>query len=84
MITDEGVGYLNNFNDSTLGDILYFDNTLRIRHGKQESGSRYGIVFYTTSRKLMIKLSNRIVLYDWLEAIADSVRRSPYIQINRF
>lgn len=61
-----------------------FDHTLRVRVGIHYTGEKYGIVLYTSSRRLKIKVRDSYELADWIEGIADSIAKSPYCKKNRF
>lgn len=61
-----------------------FDHTLRVRVGIHYTGEKRGIVLYTSSRRLKIKVKNHFELIDWLEGIIDSISKSPYCKKNRF
>lgn len=84
IISSEGIGYTNEFNQTEFRDILFFDNTLRVRHGEKYGGDDFSIVLYTSSRKLRIRVNNLVELLDWMEGLCDSVKASPYCKINRF
>lgn len=63
---------------------MFFDMTLRIRHGERYGEGDFTILLYTSSRKLKIRLKNLIELLDWMDGIANSIMESPYCKINRF
>ena len=84
ILTEEGIGYTNKIGDRDFRDVLMFDHTLRVRVGIHYTEEKYGIVLYTTSRRLKIKVKNSYELADWIEGIADSISKSPYCKKNRF
>lgn len=70
--------------DYDFRDVLMFDHTLRVRVGIHSTEEKRGIILYTSSRRLKIKVRNDFELIDWLEGIIDSISKSPYCKINRF
>lgn len=84
ILTEEGIGYTNEFNQKQFRDIMFFDNTLRIRHGEKYSDQVKGIVIFTSSRKLKVKFDTDFELIDWYIAIVESVSKSPYCKENRY
>lgn len=84
ILTEEGIGYTNKIGDRDFRDALLFDHTLRVRVGIHYTEQKFGIVLYTSSRRLMIKVRNGYELADWIEGIVDSISRSPYCKDNRF
>lgn len=84
MLTEEGIGYVNNFRDKHWRDILMFDKTIRVRHGIRYTGNRKGMEIHTSSRKLRIKFKTMHDLYDWLESLIDCICNCPYIKKTRF
>jgi phospholipase D1/2 len=70
--------------DNDFRDVLMFDHTLRVRVGIHYTEEKFGIVLYTSSRRLKIKVNSSYELADWIEAIADSINKSPYCKQNRF
>lgn len=83
ILSDEGIGYAPEFENSTLTDNLFFDMTLRVLYGKSEDREDLEINLITSSRKLRLKTSNLEDMYDWLSAIVDSINNSRYCKINR-
>ena len=78
ILTEEGIGYTNKMGDNDFRDVLMFDHTLRVRVGIHYTEEKFGIVLYTSSRRLKIKVNSSYELADWIEAIADSINKSPY------
>ena len=84
MLTDEGIGYSSKEFDYNFKDMLLFDKTLKVRMGKHETGTRFGIEIHTTTRRLKLCLNSSYEMFDWVEAFIDSISRNPYCKRNRF
>jgi len=82
VLTDEGIGYTSDQTQFKVRDFLLFDKTLKVRVGKHYTGDQYGIVLFTTSRRLRLQVKNAFQLMDWLESIIESIFANPYCEKN--
>lgn len=84
ILSEEGIGYTNEYNQKEFRDILFYDTTLRVRFGMKSGDEDTAIVLFTSSRKLKLKVDTTFEMFDWLQALAESISRSPYCKINRY
>jgi len=84
VLTDEGIGYTNFIGLTEFRDVLAFDNSLQIRIGPNYTEEKAGIILYTTSRRLKIRVKTKFQMLDWLAALVDSVQVNPYCKKTRF
>lgn len=84
ILSEEGIGYTNEYNQKEFRDILFFDRTLRVRHGEKYGESDFTIVLYTSSRKLKVRHNTLLEMLDWMDALALSIMKSPYCKLLRY
>lgn len=65
-------------------EMLLFDNSLKIEYGFKQTGSLYGIIITTTTRRLLLKATSLFELYDFIASIEEAIKKCDYIQENRF
>lgn len=84
ILSEEGIGYTNEYDQKEFRDILFFDRTLRVRHGEKYGESDFTIVLYTSSRKLKVRHNTLLDMLDWMDALAISIMKSPYCKLLRY
>ena len=86
LISEDGIKYCvgPTKDKCQIREMLLFDNSLKIEYGFKQTGSVFGVILNTTSRKLLLKTSSLWELYDLIGTIEEAIQNCAYIQENRF
>ena len=84
VVCQDGVLYTINSKQSKIREMLLIDSSFKYLYGRRETGSDRGIILLTPTRKLCLKAFSYFETIDWLYAIDEAIKASPYSENNRF
>lgn len=84
FINDEGLYYALDSTSTELREVLIFDRSFKLIYGRKETGTKLGIIVFTSTRKLYLKASNIFEAIEWISSIQEAVKFCPYVSINRY
>ena len=84
VVCQDGVLYTLGCEHATIREMLLFDSSFEYFYGRGETGSDKGITLLTPTRKLCLKSFSIFEAIDWLVAIHQAKKSSPYTDINRY
>ena len=83
VVCRDGVLYTLACGHSVIREMLLFDSSFKCFYGRSETGSDKAITLLTPNRKLCLKAFSVFEAIDWLAAIGEAQKASPYSDINR-
>ena len=84
VVCQDGILYSLNSTQSKIREMLLFDSSFKCLFGRRETGSEKGITLVTPTRTICLKAFTLFEALDWLFAINEARRSSPYTEINRY
>ena len=82
VLTTEGFGYADNFEDKNLKDSIFLDRSLMIYASKLCNNKSLTFIVRTSSRKMKMKVNGLLAGFCWLEAFVSAVTQSRYCCIH--